>query len=53
MTEVGKKIVEGLKQFADDLEKGQVDKYRRTKVVKMDDGTFKRVVEPGSKADKV
>lgn len=40
MSEVGKKIVEGLKQFAEDLKNGQVDKYRRTKIVKMDDGSF-------------
>lgn len=42
---IGQEIIDGLKDFAESLKDGTVlKKHRVTKLVKLDDGTYKRVV---------
>jgi hypothetical protein len=39
MSKRGKKIIKALLQLTEDLEKGNLDEYRITKVIKNDDGS--------------
>lgn len=41
---VGQRIVAGLRELNDALKNGTEDQFRRTKLVKNDDGTIKRIV---------
>ena len=34
------KIIKRLKEFTEDLEKGDLSKYKKTKIIKNDDGTY-------------
>lgn len=44
---IEEKIAQGLQEFADALERGDISKFRRTKLVRQEDGTIKRIVVDG------
>lgn len=47
--DLGRVISERLNKFADDLKRGRLDDYRITKLVRLPDGTIKRILRYPSK----
>jgi len=44
MSEIGKELVKAMGELVEDLKKKSLRKYRVTKLVRLEDGTIKKIV---------